>query len=297
MTLKSKFLGCILGVGIGDSLGRRWEGSFGPAMEEIERGSQVLRYTDDTHMTLGVLESLIACKGLDIGHMAHTFVKNYEEEPYRGYGPGPPRIFRLIRRGEGLLNLDRGIYPGGSYGNGSAMRIAPVGLLYHDSEELRGKACSASEITHSHELGKEGAALQAYAVALAVKISRLDVDEFLDELEKFAENSTYKKKLRAMRTLDREKRSEVTTKLGNGIEAFNSVPAAVFSFLTAKSFSDAVLYAISLGGDTDTIGAMTGAIAGAYYGIEGIPPEWIDRLENGRYLERLALELLRIGES
>ena len=83
--------------------------------------------------------------------------------------------------------------------------------------------------------------------------------------------------------------------LGNGIEAFNSVPAAIYSFLThAASFEEAVVYAISLGGDTDTIGAMCGAISGAYLGVDAIPERWRAKLENREYLEGLAEGLWRL---
>jgi len=83
--------------------------------------------------------------------------------------------------------------------------------------------------------------------------------------------------------------------LGNGIEAFNSVPSAIYSFLIHHdSFAQAVIYAVSLGGDTDTIGAMTGAIAGAYLGVEAIPNQWRDKLENRLYIAELAEKLWQL---
>ena len=92
--------------------------------------------------------------------------------------------------------------------------------------------------------------------------------------------------------LNRPDRDKVITELGNGIEAFNSVPTAIYSFLSQPhSFAQAILYAISLGGDTDTIGAMTGAISGAYLGFESIPSRWKDKLENRPYIEELANKL------
>ena len=80
--------------------------------------------------------------------------------------------------------------------------------------------------------------------------------------------------------------------LGNGIEAFNSVPTAIYSFLAhPDSFVQAILHAIGLGGDTDTIAAMVGAISGAYLGFESIPSSWRNKLENRLYIEELAQEL------
>jgi len=161
--LKSKFLGCLVGTAIGDSLGARREGRGMSRSEDIislaEKLEQLI-YTDDTHMTIGIAESLIESKGFDGEHMAQTFIKNYDAEPWRGYGPGPPRIFGMIKSGEAWDSAANGLYRGGSFGNGSAMRVAPVGLLYsRNLEKLREVAYQSSSITHSHELGKEGAAL------------------------------------------------------------------------------------------------------------------------------------------
>jgi len=84
----------------------------------------------------------------------------------------------------------------------------------------------------------------------------------------------------------------VARELGNGVEAYNSVPTAIYCFLRNwGSFEDSVLYAVSLGGDTDTIGAMTGAISGAYHGVEAIPEQWKSMLERGDYIEELAEKL------
>ena len=98
--LKSKFLGCLIGAAIGDELGAWREGRRIAEKEDIaslaERVEE-LAYTDDTHMTIGVVESLIQSRGFDGEHMAQTFIKNYETEPWCGYGPGPPRVFRVIK--------------------------------------------------------------------------------------------------------------------------------------------------------------------------------------------------------
>ncbi|TRZ96768.1 MAG: hypothetical protein D4R82_00460 [Dehalococcoidia bacterium] len=302
--LKSKFLGSLVGTGVGDALGARFEGwhMVEPrAIEAVAEGQEVLAYTDDTHMMIGTAESLVRNEGFDGEHMARTFMQNYNREPWRGYGPGPPRIFRLIKAGEAWDKAAERLYHGGSYGNGSAMRIAPVGILYHDdSAKLREVAYNSSQITHSHELGKEGAALQAYAIALAVHLEPsavLDPKEFLARLGEFIHHEVYKQKLAKIEMLlNKTDRAKVVAELGNGIEAFNSVPTAVYSFLShSRSFEEAVLFAVSLGGDTDTIGAMTGAISGAYLGVNSIPDKWRTKLENRLYIEELADKLYESG--
>ena len=199
--LKLKFLGCLVGTAIGDALGARREGrglsrseDIFPLVEKLEQ----LIYTDDTHMTIGVAESLMKSKGFDGDHMTQIFTKNYEAEPWRGYGPGPPIIFGMIRSGESWCNAANRLYRGGSFGNGSAMRVAPVGLLYSRKlETLREIAYQSSSITHSHELGKEGAALQACAVALALNTPSdedIDREAFLSRLQNFIRNQLYKEK-------------------------------------------------------------------------------------------------------
>lgn len=304
--LRSKFLGCLLGVAVGDALGACLEGRLMSQEREIESLTEKLgqlTYTDDTHMTIGVAQSLVESQGFCGEHMAQTFVRNYEAEPWRGYGPGPPRIFQMIRAGEPWDRAASKLYKGGSFGNGSAMRIAPIGLLYSSNPaKLREVAYKSSIITHSHELGKEGAALEAYAVALATNTEpnqELEPEAFTEELYNFAQNHLYRRKIASIKALlDEKDRAKVVSVLGNGIEALNSVPTAIYSFLRQpKSYKDCVLYAISLGGDTDTIAAMAGAISGAYLGVEAIPPSWRARLENRHYIGLLAEKLWQLATS
>ncbi|MCK4387170.1 MAG: ADP-ribosylglycohydrolase family protein [Dehalococcoidia bacterium] len=302
--LKSKLPGCLVGAAIGDGLGSWWEGRGMIRREEIEfltERLEQLTYTDDTHMTIGVVESLIESNGFDGEHMAQTFIRNYESEPWRGYGPGPPRVFRMIKNGESWHNAASKIYKGGSFGNGAAMRVAPIGLLYSNNpEKLREITHKSSSITHSHELGKEGAALQAYAVALALNTApgeEIDGEAFILKLQNFAQNQTYKEKLASVKELLGEQdRRQVVAVLGNGIEAPRSVPTAIYCFLShLRSYKDCVIYAISLGGDTDTIASMAGAISGANLGIKAIPNEWRAKLENRVYIEALAEGLYEIA--
>jgi len=296
--MKSKFIGCLVGSAVGDALGSSFEGLWVSEVK-IERFSG--RWTDDTHMMIGVAESLIAKEGFDGSHMAQTFIKNYEREPWRGYASGPPQVFRWIKSGVAWNEASKRLFGGhGSYGNGAAMRVAPVGLFYHDdAKQLRAVAYGQSQITHFHELGKEGALLQAYAVALATKADPsfgLDSSAFLKNLKAFTRNEVYREKLeRVEELLGETNRLMVVRELGNGIEAHNSVPAAIYSFLRRlDSFEGCVLNAVSRGGDTDTIGAMTGAISGAYHGVEAIPEKWRSRLEAMDYIEKLAEKLWSI---
>jgi len=180
------------------------------------------------------------------------------------------------------------------------MRVAPVGLMYHDDiDRLREVAHVSSQITHAHDLGKEGAALQAYSVAVATAADRstpLDAGVFVARLRRFVQHEVFRERVDSIgRLLEGAEKRRVIEELGHGIEAFNSVPAAIFCFLSHPgSFEEAIVYAISLGGDTDTIAAMAGAISGAYLGIEAIPGDWQRRLENGDYIRALGEDLWQL---
>jgi poly(ADP-ribose) glycohydrolase ARH3 len=294
----SKFIGSLVGTAVGDSLGARFEGTSG--IQEVKEIGP--RYTDDTAMTIGVAESLVEHKGFNYWHMAERFIQNYEREPWRRYGSGPPRIFRMMQSGRmGFGMLDRDLYPGGSFGNGAAMRVSPVGLLYHDDPvSIREISYHTAGITHSHELALEGAAVQACAVALAVLADPVEIrrKEFLGALRMFTRPGPYQEKLKLIIKLldENPAKEDVATLLGNGSEALHSVPTAIYSFLANADFEKAVVYAVSLGGDADTIGAMTGAISGACYGIERIPVYWREKVENRDYLEQVAMKLREVKE-
>jgi poly(ADP-ribose) glycohydrolase ARH3 len=298
--LRGKFIGALVGTAVGDAVGAGFEGRRAAEAEAIEWAAdrrELLAYTDDTHMMIGMAESLVQKEGFDGEHMAYVFIRNFELEPWRGYGPGPPSIFRMIRAGEAWDKAAEKLYHGGSYGNGSAMRIAPIAVFYHDDlVMLREVAYRSSRITHSHELGKEGAALQAYAVALAVELEpgkAFSSQEFLSRLGELVQHEAYKQKLVSIgMLLSGADEAKVVADLGNGVEAFNSVPTALYSFLShPDSLKEAIVFAVSLGGDTDTIAAMTGAIAGAYLGVDAVPSKWRLKLENREYIEELAAVL------
>ncbi len=182
---RSRFQSCILGLAIGDAPGRPTEfitylddirEKYGPdGVTDFEPDWHPAgTNTDDTQMMIGVAESLIACGGFDGADMARRFVENYE--PHRGYGAGAHQVLQALRDGCPWDRAATIVLPQGSFGNGAAMRVAPVGLLYHqNSVELRRVAELSASITHAHPLGKEGRALQANAAALA---ARSDPDEF-----------------------------------------------------------------------------------------------------------------------
>jgi len=310
--LKDKFSGSLLGTYVGDALGMPVEGySHHSIKSQFDRVDQMMEarlgkgtYTDDTEMMIATAESLLACKGFDGTHMAGCFLNNFH--PERGYGAGTIRALSLIKSGIAWDRAASMIFNGGSFGNGAAMRIAPIGVFYYNNHLLRTIAGEASLITHAHLLGKEGAILQAYTIAQAIQTKAqdsLNTFHFLQKLINFVipEAKIYQEKLELIgKLLDKESDPEIIiNQLGHDSSAPNSVPTAIYCFLShPHSFQDALVYAVGLGGDTDTIGAMTGALSGAYHGKKGIPSPWMRDLENqgkGRdYIEQLAIELWKL---
>ena len=300
--IESKFVGGLIGTGIGDGLGRNREGYSmvdSGKIVEIGKKSNKLIYTDDTQQMIGLTESLIHSKGFDGKDFANRLVQNFDIS--RGYGSGAIQVIRSLKDTSEWKEPAKRLFGGeGSYGNGSSMRIAPIGLFkYDDLESLSELAISSSKVTHTHRLGVEGAKLQALSVGLAVgkdPKEGIDKQNFIKRLSEFIDENIYLEKLELIRSLVEKNidKRKVIKDLGNGVEAYNSVPTALYSFLSnSGNFRDSVAYGISLGGDADTIGAMTGAISGAYHGKKGIPKDWKSKLENKDKIISLAKKLMK----
>jgi poly(ADP-ribose) glycohydrolase ARH3 len=301
--LKGKYLGGMIGSALGDAIGELAFRSH--AKEDLRaRLKQLneLRYTDDTAMSIGLAESIVTKGDIDQQDLGDTFRRDFLREPWRGYATGPPTIFSIVERhGISYREAAKSLFGGeGSLGNGAAMRIVPVGLFFHNSADLYEKACLSASVTHAHPVGMDGAAVQARAVALAVK---LDPNEpfpsnvFLNTLIEFATTPEIKEKMQLVKRLLSENTPpfNAAVQLGQTVAVHESMPFALFSFLRhPESFEDCLFCSILNGGDRDTLGAMACAISGAYLGIGSIPQVWIERLENRSYIEDLALRLSEI---
>jgi poly(ADP-ribose) glycohydrolase ARH3 len=275
--LKDKFRGALLGLTVGDSLGAPFEGHRNVSRSEWESVADAmneLRFTDDSHMTFGVAESLLVHPEFDAAHMVGVFARDYFNEPWRGYGAGPPQVFDAVRRGVPAEVAARRLYGGsGSLGNGAAMRVAPIALVFAgDLVRIEDVARRSAAITHVHPLGIEGAVVQALAVNLALQLpsGQLDPGSFLDSFRRFGLSQTFLGALEKVGDLlPSAPSSEVVEIVGNGIEAHRSVPAALFAFLSSRGdFARSIECAVRLGGDTDTIAAMAGALAGAAWDVK-----------------------------
>ena len=264
---EERFVGCLLGLGVGDALGAHFEGQtcdsiarqYRTAASLIENPPPgELWYTDDTQMAIGIAETLVACGFIDEETLCARFAANYL--PQRGYGRGAKVVLQAMCDGEDHRFWAENLFPGGSFGNGAAMRVAPVGLLFRDDHDGVWEQSRLSALpTHVHPLGIEGAQIVALAVAVASSTDRLDRDTFFENLASRCELIEYRGPLGRARRLDHVRNLGL---FGNGIEA--------------------------------TASAVT-AISGAYLGVQAIPRHLLGRLENrqqGRtYIEQLAKNL------
>lgn len=289
--------GALLGTFVGDALGMPYEGAdsrFIPAALEMEqarlgRGT----YTDDTQMMIALAESLLRCDVVDVEDLARSFRAHFD--PARGYGAGTTRVIGLWERGEPVETASRLLFGGsGSLGNGAAMRVAPVAVRFCEDEVLLApEARRSARLTHAHPLGMDGAVVQAAAVAAALE----DRDPLAGAIAAAGTGEVRERLLTLRHATEGGLSHERLTGPGGrvGSSAPESVPPAIVAGARAASFEEAVTVAIRCGGDTDTVGAMAGAIAGARFGATAIPARWVDALEDGaygrRHVEELAAQL------
>lgn len=298
--LKEKFIGAMIGSALGDAIGEiafRYPNRERLSVEVARAGE--FRYTDDTAMAIGLAESLNRLGRIDPKDLGDTFCRNYLLEPWRGYASGPPKVFAEVRRtGRSYVEVARALFAGsGSFGNGAAMRVAPVGLFFCDSEALYDEASHAAEVTHAHPVGKDGAAVQGLAVAQAVQLDPREPfprEAFLRTLVEFCRTREIREKMEILRSLLMSGASPeaAARRLGQTVAVHESMPFSLYAFLrTPGSFEESLFCAVLHGGDRDTLGAMTGAISGAYLGVGAIPAAWREKLENAVYIEDLAAGL------
>ncbi|KAL7638779.1 UNVERIFIED_CONTAM: hypothetical protein RMT77_010313 [Armadillidium vulgare] len=339
MNLTSKFRGCLIGGLLGDCLGAPFEGenrisksvlnSYFNRLLDPSLKVPYKSYTDDSAMTKCIAYSLVEKKEFHVADIAKRFVKEYYAEPNRGYGKNVVDVFAALRA-SGFKDVfaPAAVQFGGtgSYGNGAAMRIAPIALFTH-SEPIPvviDMAKQSAKVTHANRLGYNGAILQAVAIrdALLHKGENINPLTFVERLiacmrmvEKYTEEEIidHNKKSEYIYCSALEKIkfllekgndvtiSDVVDSLGNEISAPGSVPTAIYVFLRAQKqieavetdnpFQRTIHYAVSLGGDTDTIAAMAGNIAGAFYGVEKIPEGFMHHCEGVEEMNKLAKEL------
>jgi ADP-ribosylglycohydrolase len=306
---KSAFRGCLLGQCLGDALGqpiegrdgeecsrymnenaKKWFGGESPSSMEW-RG----QYTDDSQLARELIKSLLDRKGFDGEDYARRIAHIFRKRKIVGQG---------IACSDAAHNLINGIpwkesgVPAPSAGNGTAMRAAPIGLFYYDEpEKMIEMAHWQGYITHHDTRCSAGSVAIAGAIALILRGEADDISSFVgmiaDWMRRYSpEFADLFLNLREWMDREPAQAFEPIRKAGKpenhidgwpGISPFviTSVLWSVYSFLRYRdNFWKAISTAISIGGDVDTTGAMTGAISGAWLGIEALPQHLLKMLND-----------------
>lgn len=286
MQVKNKLLGSFLGLAIGDSVGTTVEfcdrDTFEPVTDMIGQGPFNLPagyYTDDTSMALCLAESLIIYPDLDSSDLLSRFSKWYRDGVNSPTGHcfdiGMTTVKAIINweNTKSIINNT----DASTAGNGSIMRLAPAVIKYHDdSDKAISTAIMQGRTTHGSNEAVDSCDLLARILLAAFHAENKGKVIDIDVQEHWATNVK-----NILKTLD-VSRDEVKS---SGY-VIHTLHAALWSFMNTNNFCDAILLATNLGDDSDTVAAVTGQIAGAYYGVDGIMIKWLDTLyESGRFFD------------
>ncbi|MBD2776367.1 ADP-ribosylglycohydrolase family protein [Iningainema tapete] len=289
------------GLSVGDAFGERF--FVHPDLADNLIASRAIPstpwyYTDDTQMALSIFAILRECGEINQEKLAASFAQRYDSQ--RGYGAAMHSLLAQIRDGGAWQKLSTSLFNGqGSYGNGAAMRVAPVGAFFADDLELVvTQAQKSAEITHTHPEGIAGAIAVAVAAARACKLEGAipTTAEFLDQILPYIPDSEVKSKICRARELSHNTPvKSAAAILGNGtyISAQDTVPFAIWC--AAKhldNYEEALWLTVSGLGDRDTTCAIAGGIVALYAGKQSIPAQWLqarEALPSWAFLDKEAL--------
>jgi ADP-ribosylglycohydrolase len=275
------------GLVLGDAFGETW--FFRPA-EQVERlidersvSDGPWPWTDDTAMAISLYRMLRDHGQVVQDTLADLFARAYAADPYRNYGPSMHGVLRAIGEGESWQTITAAQFDGqGSWGNGAAMRVAPLGAWFADDlDQVVEQAALSAAVTHAHPEATAGAVAVAVAAALAVRQVR--GEDLLPEVAARTPDSEVATRLRLVADRPRTLHPQwIAGEVGCGslISAPDTVPYAIWCAARHLDELVAALWATaSAGGDVDTTCAIVGGIVAARTGLDGVPAEWLNALE------------------
>ena len=283
----ARALASLDGLSVGDAFGERLFGRPHRIAARAVPDDDAWRWTDDTAMALTIVEALAATGAVDADALATGFARRYEAEPWRGYGGTAHSILTEIADGVPWRVAAQAPYGGqGSKGNGSAMRVAPLGAYFaHDLDRAAAAAAVSAAPTHRHREGEAGAIAIAVVAAMAARMAAgaepASGARLLDEVYQRTPTSLTRDGIElAMRTPMTAPVPQVAARLGNGARVLceDTVPLCVW--LAARhlgAFEEAMWQTASAVGDLDTNCAIVGGILAA--GGAAPPATWLARRE------------------
>ncbi len=283
-----RMLASLTGLSVGDSFGQRF---FFPLIEEAHLTDRSLPpapwyWTDDTNMALSIVEVLLNHGTVDQDALAASFGEHFEVT--RGYGPAMHRLLPRYARGADWRHEAPRLFDGqGSYGNGAAMRVAPLGAYFAaDLDRVVVEATKSAKVTHTHPEAIAGAITVAVATAVAANAAHTpsrDPSGFTDTVIQHTPESEVRDRLeRIDRLTPSSPLSQVVALLGNGsrITAQDTVAFCVWAASQHLDDYPAALWRTAKArGDVDTTCAIVGGIVAAHTGTPGIPTEWLKNRE------------------
>lgn len=298
----------LVGCAIGDALGNPFEmkAAISPALTswdgQFKDGGTFWKgkagqYTDDTLMSIALAKSLIKNNGFDGADVATNYLAWMNSGETRGIGGTTAEALTMLKFGASWT--ESGLKGPKIGGNGTAMRASPIGLAYRNNQlELLEVAMQDASITHNSLEPHMG----SIAVALGVAQLANDGDCYVDRAQIIRDvltviiDSVVKTKLElALSHLEKKTNPvEALANIGSAGYVPETVAAAFYCFAATETFKDCVVMAVKAGGDTDTTAAVAGALAGTHYGLDLIPQEYKDGVENFELLNKLTQELLAV---
>jgi len=269
------------GLSVGDAFGELYMSLYPRLSRASSLPAGPWLWTDDTHMALSVVQTLRTCGRIDQDVLASAFARRYKREPYRGYAGGAARLLHAIDAGADWRDVSPKLFGAGSYGNGAAMRAAPIGGYYGgDPGRAAQEAQLSAVVTHWHPEGQAGAMAVAVAAAIAAGAAPPSGAEFVLQVSTFLPASLTKDRVLEAVNIPPDQPVDAIRRLGTGqqVSAQDTVPFCLWvAAHNVHDFKEALWCTVEGMGDADTTCAIVGGIVAL--SAQEIPADWIARRE------------------
>ena len=280
MDRRERTLCSLDGLSVGDAFGETFFSSSPQAIVERLLPQGTWQWTDDTAMAISIVEVLLAHGEIDQDALASAFVDRYVAEPWRGYGGGAHRLLRAIGQGADWRDVAQTLFNGGSWGNGGAMRAAPIGAYFAgDPERAAEEARKSAQITHAHVEGQAGAMAVAVAAALLGSAAPPTGNDLLKAILAHVPDTRTQAGIERAMDFGAHEQARAAATLGTGasVAAFDTVPYCVWVVAHYAHDYPAALWTTVAGlGDRDTTCAIVGGIVAVH---SPVPEMWLVRRE------------------
>ena len=299
----NQYLGAIIGHAVGDAMGfstefsKREELLNNPVIEMIDSpdvGQPAGSWSDDTAMEIATIDSFIQKKCFDYKDIMDKWVKWISKSEYTPTGVtfdiGRTCLKAIKKYCNGTAPLQCGSTSINENGNGSLMRILPVALYAYlknlDDISIRKLTNEVSSLTHAHEVSRLGCYIYVqFIICLLKGYTKEEAYKHIQYLD-YSAYDMHSLKLYT-RILDEQIEVQRRDQIKSTGYIVDTLESAIWIFMNAQHYKEAIIASTNIGGDTDTIGAIVGSMAGIYYGFDSIPSSWLDKLQRKDYLIEL----------